>query len=107
MLDAPVASTGSTRDHARRAIRLANAARVRLVTSCVGPRPRRYSYDALVVLHDVWRLSGQPCGKYLAAVMDDTVERLTRHRELGKGRRPDHPQVLDELQAIASWCGVT
>jgi hypothetical protein len=38
----------------------------------------------LVVLQEVWRLAGQPSGKYLAVVMDDTLERLVRFRELGK-----------------------
>lgn len=102
MLDALVETTGWTRDHARRAIRLANARKGAARDQVRRPRPRKYSYDALVVLQEVWRLSGQPCGKYLAAVMDDTLERLTRHRELGKVADRITPQVLEELRSMAA-----
>ena len=65
LLDALMATTGWTRDHARRAIRQA-AARVGPAQARPRkPRPRKYSYDALVVLQEIWRLTGQPCGKYL------------------------------------------
>ena len=78
ILDGLVAATGWTRDHARRAIRSANARTGPAGRQPHKPRERKYSYDALVVLQEVWRLSGQPSGKYLAAVMDDTLERLPR-----------------------------
>ncbi len=39
----------------------------------------------------VWRLSGQPPGKYPAAVMNNTMERLVRFRELGKVAPQGHP----------------
>jgi hypothetical protein len=84
LLDALVATTGWTRDHARRAIRVASARHGPAAAVVRKPRPRKYSYDALVVLQEVWRLAGQPSGKYLAVVMDDTLERLVRFRELGK-----------------------
>lgn len=102
LLDELVHATGWTRDHARRAIRTAlqrkGAAREQRRT----PRPRKFSYDALVVLQHVWRLVGQPSGKYLAAVMDDLLERLVRFRELGKVADRVTPVVLDELRQMSA-----
>src|SRR5665648_289409 len=84
LLDSLVENTGWERDHARRAIRHASARVGAARDQERKPRPRKYSYDALVVLQEVWRLAGQPSGKYLAAVMDDTLGRLVRFGELGK-----------------------
>lgn len=101
MLDALVSATGWTRDHARRAIRHATARTGAASQQQHKPRPRKYSYNALVVLQEVWRLAGQPSGKYLAAVMDDTLERLVRFNELGKVAERVTPEVLDELCAMS------
>ncbi len=102
VLDALVATTGWTRDHARRAIRRASQ-RVGSAQSLQRrPRPRKYSYDALVVLQEVWRLAGQPSGKYLAAAMDDTLERLLRFGELGKVQPRATPAVLAEVRAMSA-----
>jgi transposase InsO family protein len=101
LLDALVETTGWTRDHARRAIRAALARKGTASQQQRRPRPRKYSYDALVVLQEVWRLAGQPSGKYLAAVMDDTLDRLIRFRELGKVGSRIAPSVLDELLAMS------
>lgn len=101
MLDALVTTTGWTRDHARRAIRQAAVRKGASSQQQRKPRPRKYSYDALVTLQEVWRLSGQPSGKYLAAVMGDTLERLVRFRELGKVASRVTPEVLDELCAMS------
>ena len=49
-----------------------------------------------------WRLSGQPSGKHLAAVMDDTLARLARFRELGKVQSRVSPGVLDELRLMSA-----
>lgn len=102
MLDVLVDATGWNRDHARRAIRAAAARRGPARDQQRRPRPRKYSYDALVVLQEVWRLSGQPCGKYLAAIMDDTLARLVRDRELGKVADRVSPAVLDELRSMSA-----
>jgi len=102
LLDALVATTGWTRDHARRAIRVASARHGPAAAVVRKPRPRKYSYDALVVLQEVWRLAGQPSGTYLAVVMDDTLERLVRFRELGKVADRATPQVLDEVRAMSA-----
>ncbi len=102
ILDALVVSTGWTRDHARRAIRTASGRKGAARDQQRKPRPRKFSYDALVVLQEVWRLSGQPSGKYFAAVMDDTVERLVRFRELGKVAPRVTDTVLDELRVMSA-----
>lgn len=101
-LDALVAATGWTRDHARRAIRTASVRVGRAGQQRRRPKPRKYSYDALVVLQEVWRLAGQPSGKYLAAVIDDTLERLVRFRELGKVQPRVTDEVLDELRSMSA-----
>lgn len=102
MLDGLVQATGWTRDHARRAIRQAAARKGAAWQQQRKPRPRKYSYDALVVLQEVWRLSGQPSGKYLAAIMDDTLERLVGFHELGKVSDRLRPEVLDELRSMSA-----
>ena len=102
ILDGLVAATGWTRGHARRAIRSANARTGPAGRQPRKPRERKYSYDALVVLQEVWRLSGQPSGKYLAAVMDDTLERLVRFGELGKVGPRVTDLVLDELRSMSA-----
>jgi hypothetical protein len=104
LLDALVATTGWTRDHARCAIRHADARMGAARDQQRRPRPLKYSYDSLVVLQEVWRLAGQPLGKYLAAVMDDTLERLVRFGELGKVADRVSDPVLAEL-APRSHCG--
>lgn len=102
LLDELVHATGWTRDHARRAIRVASARKGAARQQQRKPRPRKYSYDALVVLQEVWALAGQPSGKYLAAVMDDVLERLVRFRELGRVADRVTPEVLDELRAMSA-----
>lgn len=101
ILNTLVASTGWTRDHARRAIRAAAARKGAARDQQRKPRSRKYSYDALIVLQEVWRLSGQPCGKYLAAIMDDTLARLVRDRELGKVADRLSDAVIDELRSMS------
>ncbi|MDR1213626.1 MAG: integrase [Propionibacteriaceae bacterium] len=101
MLDELCASTGWSRVNARRAVRLAGARVGPAGARGRGPRPRKYSYDALKVLQEVWALAGEPCGKYLAAVMDDQLERLVRFDELGRVAGRATPEVLDELRAMS------
>ncbi len=102
LLDALVATTGWARDHARRAIRRAANRRGPIHAQQRRPRPRKYSYDALLVLQEVWWLSGQPCGKYRASIMSDTLERLVRFKELGKVAQRVSPEVLHELESISA-----
>jgi hypothetical protein len=101
MLDELCAATGWSRVNARRAIREAATRKGRAGAQPRKPRPRKYSYDALKVLEQVWTLDGEPCGKYLAPVMDDTLERLLRFRELGKVADRLRDEVLAELRAMS------
>jgi hypothetical protein len=55
----------------------------------------------LKVLQEVWALAGEPCGKYLAAVMDDQLERLVRFGELGRVAGRVSEEVLDELREMS------
>lgn len=101
LLDSLVATAGWTRGHARRAIRAAAARRGGARDQQRKPKPRKYSYDTLVVLQEAWRRAGQPCSKYLAAIMGDTRYRLMRDHELGKVADRITPEVLDELRAMS------
>ena len=101
-LDALVETTGWNRDYARRAIRTAAARKDTAREQQRKPRPRKYSYDALVVLQEVWALSGQPSEKYLTAVMDDTLERLIRFNEPGRIHSRVSDAVLDELRSMSA-----
>ena len=65
------------------------------------PRGRGYSYDALKVLIEVWTVVGEPCGRYLAAIMEDTVDRLVRFGELTQTRDRLTPEVRAELLAMS------
>lgn len=102
LLDGLVETTGWTRDHARRAIRQALARTGAVSQQKRRPRPRKYSYDALLVLQEVWRLSGAPSGKYLAAIMDDTLARLVRFNELGNVQNRITPEALDEVYSMSA-----
>ena len=65
------------------------------------PRGRKYSYDALKVLIEVWALIGEPCGKYFAAIMEDSLNRLRRHGELKRVVDRLSDEVWGELVAMS------
>lgn len=46
-------------------------------------RELQYILAACRILERAWTLAGEPCGKYLAAVVDDAIEMIVRLRELG------------------------
>jgi len=102
LLDELCAATGWSRVNARRAIREADRRRGPAKAQSRRPRPRKYSYDALKVLQEVWTLSGEPSGKYLAAVMDDTVDRLVRFKEFGKVADRLTDSVIEEVKAMSA-----
>jgi hypothetical protein len=55
----------------------------------------------LKVLIEVWTLIGEPCGKYLTVVMEDTVDRLVRFGELRTSGDRLTPEVRGELMAMS------
>lgn len=59
------------------------------------PRGRGYSYDALLVLRQVWAASGGQCRKYLRASTRIQLDLLEAHgelsRDIGQGEAPDGP----------------
>jgi hypothetical protein len=97
VLDEVVSVTGWSRDNARR--RLVTAAKQppgmgrTVVVQQRKPRGRGYSYDALLVLRQVWAASGGQCGKYLAVSMLLQLTLLEAHGELVRG---SEGQIVDE-----------
>src|SRR5690625_418922 len=86
LLDEVCAVTGWSRDNARR--RLAQARKPRPVgKSKRKPRSRKYSYDAVKVLQQVWAATGGKCGKYLAASMALQLDMLAAHANWSTGDR--------------------
>ncbi|MCH6471170.1 hypothetical protein [Sinomonas terrae] len=84
MLDELVATTGWSRANARRQVRAAAARKRSQRAVKRAPRPRTYGYDTLRLLIRVWRLAGQPSGKYLAATMPLWLPKLEEHGEFGE-----------------------
>jgi hypothetical protein len=101
LLDELVATTGWSRANARRQVAAAGRRHGPARAVVRKPRGRGYSYDALRVLIEVWTLAGEPCGKYLAVVMADTVDRLVRFGELRTSGERLTAQVRAELAAMS------
>lgn len=101
MLDELCGATGWSRANARRALAAARARKGPARAVARKPRGRGYSYDALKVLIEVWTLSGEPCGKYLATIMADTLGTLEAHGELGKVAGRLTAEVRGELMAMS------
>lgn len=83
ILDRLVAEVGWSRANARRALRTALRRRGPARAVARKPRPPTYGYDTVKVLQQVWVVAGQPCGKYLAAVMVATLANMEAH--IGSG----------------------
>ena len=80
MLDELCALTGWTRDHARRALRVAAATGG--TPAARAPRPRIYGEDVAEPLRMIWATLNGPSGKRLAPFMVEIVEVLERHGEI-------------------------
>ena len=108
ILDQVVQVTGWNRDHARQQLvaRLRQASGRAVVTVAVIDRrrtkPRKYSYDALIVLQKVWSASGGSCGQYLAPAMTDWLDALEAEGELVPGQDRYSLQVRAELEKISA-----
>jgi len=73
MLDELVGVTGWSRANARRAVPAAGARKGSARAVVRKPRAPVYGYDTLKVLIEIWTLVGEPCWKYLAPIMADTL----------------------------------
>lgn len=108
ILDTVVGVTGWNRDHARQQLRRranqppGRAAATVTVLDRRKTKPRRYSYDALMVLRRIWAVSGGLCGKYLAASMAEWIEAMERHGALVEGQDRYCPVVRAELLAMSA-----
>lgn len=108
ILDQVVQVTGWNRDHARQQLvaRLRQASGRAVATVAVIDRrrtkPRKYSYDALIVLQKVWSTSGGSCGQYLAPAMTDWLDALEAEGELVPGQDRYSLEVRAELVAMSA-----
>ena len=55
-----------------------------------------------MALQEMWALQEQPSGKYLTAVMGNTLERLIRFNELGPIHSRVSDAMLDELRSMSA-----
>ncbi len=107
ILDQVVAVTGWNRDHARQQLtgRLRAPGRARATVAVIDRRTtktRRYSYDALVILRQVWATAGGSCEKYLAAAMSDWLDAMEPRATLVPGQGRYSVEVRAELEAMSA-----
>ncbi|WP_114907172.1 hypothetical protein [Ornithinimicrobium murale] len=100
LLDELIGVMGWSRANARRAIRTAAQRRGPARAQVRKPRGRGYSYDALKVLIAVWTLVGEPCGKYLVVIMEESLDQVTAHDKLAEVADRLTDQVRAELSAV-------
>lgn len=65
-------------------------------------KPRKYSYDALIVLQKVWSTSGGSCGQYLAPAMTDWLDAMEAEGALVPGQARYGPEVRAELEQMSA-----
>ena len=105
ILDRLVIEIGWSRANARRQLGRAFKRRGPARIVARRPRPPTYGYDTLKVLQQVWVVAGQPCGKYLAAVMDATVANMDDHIDsgsFGRVRTRYSPEVRTQLLTMSA-----
>lgn len=101
LLDELVGVTGWSRANARRAIAAAGKRKGSAKAVVRKPRAPTYGYDTLKVLIEVWTLIGEPCGKYLAPIMSDTLVQLEAFGELDQVGHRLTDTVREQLLAMS------
>ena len=108
ILDQVVEVTGWNRDHARQQLRrrlTQPKGRTSATVAVIDRRrtkPRKYSYDALIVLQRVWAASGGSCGQYLAPAMTDWLDALETEGALTRGEDRYSAAVRAELEQMSA-----
>ena len=108
ILDQVVEVTGWNRDHARQQLRrrlTQPKGRTSATVAVIDRRrtkPRKYSYDALIVLQRVWAASGGSCGQYLAPAMTDWLDALETEGALIQGEDRYSAAVRSELEQMSA-----
>lgn len=95
ILDELCVLTGWSRDHARKALRL--ALRPKPVVRQRKKRPLKYGDEVMVALRSVWAVMGGPTGKRMAPFLAEIVDRLRVCGELEIGE-----EVRDLLVGISA-----
>lgn len=101
LLDELVGVTGWSRANARRAIAAASRRKGAAGSVARKQRAPTYGYDTLKVLIEVWTLIGEPCGKYLAPIMADTLSQLEAFGELDQVSNRLTETVRTQLVAMS------
>ena len=108
ILDQVVEVTGWNRDHARQQLRrrlTQPKGRTSATVAVIDRRrtkPRKYSYDALLVLQRVWATSGGSCGQYLAPAMTDWLNAMETEGFLVDGKDRYSAAVRAELEQMSA-----
>ena len=92
---------GWSRANARRAIAAAGRRKGPAKTVTRKPRAPTYGYDRLKVLIEIWTLIGEPCGKYRAPIMSDTLVQLEAFGELDQVSHRLTESVREQLLAMS------
>ncbi|MBO1031910.1 transposase family protein [Tessaracoccus sp. SD287] len=101
ILDQVVQVTGWNRDHARQQLRRRLAqpmGRAQATVAVIDRRrtkPRKYTYDSVRVLQQVWAASGGSCGKYLQVSLPDLLDAMETEGALVLG----HDRYTDQVRA--------
>lgn len=103
LLDNLCAATGWSRANARRRVTTEFA---KITGKAPVPIPKRrhrtYQPATITLLTRIWTLAGEPCGKYLAVIIADELERLERFNELETYADLLTDQVREQLLGMSA-----